>query len=675
MARIPQPFIDDLLDRIDIVDVVSARIDLRKSGKNYSARCPFHDEKTPSFSVSPDKQFFYCFGCGAGGNAIGFVMDHDHVNFPEAVETLARQCGMDVPKEEPRDAAADSQRRKLYAILGEADRYYRQQLKHHPEAKIPIDYLKKRGLSGEISRTFGIGFAPPGWDNLINRLCHNDEDVGLLMEAGLVIRKEDSNNRVYDRFRNRIIFPIRDTRGRTIGFGGRVLDDSKPKYLNSPETAVYHKGRELYGLYEAHKALGEIRALMVVEGYMDVVALAQHGIHNTVATLGTAATTDHLEKLFRYTSDVIFCFDGDEAGRRAALRAMETCLPVMEDGKSARFLFLPEGEDPDTLVRKLGKDGFNKLIDCAQPLSEFLFANLQQNIDTSTMDGKARLSQLAAPLINRIPRGVFYQLMLKELAKRTDMDTDSLAAIIAPPTKPDASPLEGETTNSLPGDYANYADFPDADSAPYDRGDYDDYSGNDLHFEPSNRQPGASQGITTTTARRLKLSPLRRLILMLLHMPELRLKLESMEGLAALDDPDAEMLVDLCALLDENPHYTLNHILGYWRGIYGADKGEALARIAAADMFIATALPLRDNLGEFMDLCRHLQDEIESNKPPRQRLEAILAKPNLDANDRKQITRLQSLLTNEEKNELYQLIKQALTSAAGKKLKPDLPLK
>jgi DNA primase len=677
MARIPQPFIDDLLDRIDIVDVVSARIDLRKSGKNYSARCPFHDEKTPSFSVSPDKQFYYCFGCGAGGNAIGFVMDHDHVNFPEAVETLARQCGMDVPKEEPRNSAADNQRRKLYAILSDADRYYRHQLKHHSEAKIPIDYLKKRGLSGEISRTFGIGFAPPGWDNLINRLCQNDDDVSLLMEAGLVIRKEDSNNRVYDRFRNRIIFPIRDTRGRTIGFGGRVLDDSKPKYLNSPETAIYHKGRELYGLYEAHKALGEIRSLMVVEGYMDVVALAQHGIHNAVATLGTAATAEHLEKLFRYTSDIIFCFDGDDAGRRAALRAMETCLPAMEDGKSARFLFLPEGEDPDTLVRKLGKDGFSKLMDCAQPLSEFLFTNLEQNIDTSTMDGKARLSQLAAPLINRIPKGVFYQLMLKELAKRTDMDTDSLAAIIAPPAKPTTSQPEDQAPASLPGDYANYADIPIGDSAPYDQGDYHDsypsYPGE--NFEPSGHQRGATHGAIIPAAKRLKLSPLRRLILMLLHMPELRLKLEAIEGLSTLDDPDAEMLVDLCALLDENPHYTLNHILGYWRGIYGADKGEALARIAAADMFMPAALSLRDNLSEFMDLCRHLQDEIESNKPPRERLEAILAKPNLDANDRKQITRLQNLLTREEKNELYQLIKQALTSAAGKKLKPDLPLK
>src|SRR5690606_28626611 len=381
MALIPQRFIDDLLDKVDIVDVVGSRISLRKSGKNYSARCPFHDEKTPSFTVSPDKQFYYCFGCGAGGNAIGFVMDYDRTDFPQAVEQLARHAGLEVPRESRERDPADSRRKQLYSLLAEAEKYYRAQLRQHPDAKLATDYLKKRGLTGAIAGQFAIGFAPPGWDNLIGHLGHDDQRVRLLREAGLVIQKEDSPGRVYDRFRQRIMFPIRDTRGRTIGFGGRVLGNDKPKYLNSPETPVFHKGSELYGLYEAHTTLREIPNLLVVEGYMDVVALAQHGIHNAVATLGTAATAEHLAKLFRYTAEVIFCFDGDNAGRQAARRALETCLPAMTDGRSARFLFLPEGEDPDTLVRKLGAEGFTRLLADAQPLSEFLFHTLGESLN------------------------------------------------------------------------------------------------------------------------------------------------------------------------------------------------------------------------------------------------------------------------------------------------------
>ncbi|MFA5493862.1 MAG: DNA primase, partial [Porticoccaceae bacterium] len=461
MALIPQRFIDDLLDKVDIVEVVGARISLRKSGKNYSARCPFHDEKTPSFTVNPDKQFYYCFGCGAGGNAIGFVMDYDRADFPGAVEMLARHAGMEVPRENRERDPADGRRKQLYALLDEAEKYYRTQLRKHPDARLATEYLKKRGLSGVIAGQFGIGFAPPGWDNLISQLGDDDQRVQLLLEAGLVIRKEGESNRVYDRFRQRIMFPIRDTRGRTIGFGGRVLGDDKPKYLNSPETPVFHKGSELYGLYEAHTALREIPNLVVVEGYMDVVALAQHGIHNAVATLGTAATVEHLAKLFRYTAEVIFCFDGDSAGRKAARRALETSLAAMTDGRSARFLFLPEGEDPDTLVRKLGAEGFGKLLSAAEPLSEFLFATLEDGVNLATVDGKARLSKLAAPLINRIPEGVYRQLMLKQLAQRTDMDVDSLRNIVVAPVPDVAVPEEAQEAppeRSPEGDeYADYA--------------------------------------------------------------------------------------------------------------------------------------------------------------------------------------------------------------------------
>jgi len=599
MSLIPQRFIDDLLDKVDIVDVVGSRISLRKSGKNYSARCPFHDEKTPSFTVSPDKQFYYCFGCGAGGNAIGFVMDYDRTEFPQAVEQLARHCGLEVPRETTRSDPADGRRKQLYSVLAEAEKYYRTQLRAHPESKLAVDYLKTRGLTGAIAGTFGIGFAPPGWDNLITHLGHDDSRVGLLLEAGLVIRKDDGGNRVYDRFRQRIMFPIRDTRGRTIGFGGRVLGDDKPKYLNSPETPVFHKGSELYGLYEAHTQLREIPNLVVVEGYMDVVALAQHGIHNAVATLGTAATDEHLAKLFRYTSEVIFCFDGDNAGRKAARRALETCLPAMTDGRSARFLFLPEGEDPDTLVRKLGSEGFSKLLTSAQPLSEFLFTALQEGLNLDSVDGKARLSKLCAPLINRIPDGVYRQLMLKQLAQRTDMDVETLSAIISiPPAATDVASAtidsgDDDSAQPPPDDYEDYA-------GRYDSGtdSYPDYSTSALapHRDPA-----------VINAKRLKLSAVQRLILLLLHSPALCHELAILTDLAHLDDPDTELLINLAALLQENPDYTLNHVLGYWRGIHGAEQGELLARIAASDLVRAPEHTERDDLAELADICRHLQ--------------------------------------------------------------------
>lgn len=666
MARIPQGFIDDLLDRLDIVDVVGSRIDLRKTGKNYSARCPFHNEKTPSFSVSPDKQFYYCFGCGAGGNAIGFVMDHDHLNFPEAVENLARHCGMEVPKEATRDSAIDTYRRKLYQVMENADRFYRTQLRQHGDKQAAINYLKKRGLSGNISNTFGIGFAPPGWDNLITNLCQHDEDIRTLIDAGLVVRKDDGREKTYDRFRNRIIFPIRDTRGRTIGFGGRVLDDSKPKYLNSPETPIFHKGRELYGLYEAHKALGTIGSLVVVEGYMDVVALNQHGIHNVVATLGTAATSDHLEKLFRYTTDVIFCFDGDSAGVKAAQRALETCLPAMTDGRTARFLFLPDGEDPDTLVRKLGKDSFNQMLDDAQPLSDFLFSHVGEGINLATMDGKARLSQLAAPMINKLPKGVFKNLMLKELARRTDMEVDALTDIIVPP--PDV--IESEIAANQP-----YEDEHTEAAASYYGDEHLGNSYDDSYFEtyealgPGNFDgedySGGSALSATGSApgkKRLKLSAVERLILLLLHQTELRTQVAAIKHLETLDDPNTEILVDLCALLNEYPNYSLNHVLSY----YGQERREILARIVAADMLGVSPDNPRDNFAECRDICRHLEELIEKNAPATQKLDELLQLAELSNKDQKRLLQLWTREVPEADRtpERYSLMKQVL---AGKK--------
>jgi DNA primase len=411
-GRIPPEFIDNLLSRVDVVDIINQRVPLRRAGHEYKACCPFHDEKTPSFTVSPNKQFYHCFGCGAHGTALGFLMEYDRLSFPEAVEELATSVGLELPTEIAFQQGPDN--RPLYDLLEEAADWYSQQLRQHPEAQQATEYLQQRGLSGEIARDFRMGFAPPGWNNLMSQLGSSPERLRLLEKAGLL---SSGKGRQYDRFRDRIIFPIRDTRGRVVGFGGRVMGDDTPKYLNSPETPVFHKGRELYGLYESRQALKDIDALLVVEGYMDVVALAQHGIRNAVATLGTATTPDHLEKLFRSTPRVIFCFDGDRAGRDAAWKALETALPLLRDGRQASFLFLPEGEDPDSLVRQIGENEFRDYLKKAQPLSDFLFGKLAEQVDMTTLDGRARLVSLARPYLDKLPTGVFRDMMEQQLTE------------------------------------------------------------------------------------------------------------------------------------------------------------------------------------------------------------------------------------------------------------------
>lgn len=615
-GKIPQSFIDDLLDRVDIVDIVGSRIDLRKSGKNHSARCPFHDEKTPSFTVSQDKQFYYCFGCGAGGNAIGFVMDYDHTAFPEAVESLARHAGLEVPRESNHNDAATERRKGLYAVAEKADRYYRNCLRQHPEAKTAVDYLKSRGLSGEVARTFGIGFAPPGWDNLLQTLGQSDLDIQQLKDTGLLIDRQEEG-KLYDRFRNRIMFPIRDLRGRTIGFGGRVLGDDKPKYLNSPETPLFHKGRELYGLYEANQQMREAPSLLVVEGYMDVVALSQCGIHNAVATLGTAVTAEHLEKLFRHTSAVVFCFDGDSAGRTAALRALETALPVMIDGRSARFLFVPEGEDPDTLVRKIGKDQFLSLVESATPLSQYLFDSLSEGLDVSSMDGRARLSKLAAPLINRIPQGVFKALMLKTLSEKTGLDTETLTSLIVPATPITDRDISPEYPEDL--GYGTYPDY--MDNSPLE--DYDH------RHSPTRNQAKVS--------KRVKMSPAYTMIALLANHPELIAHCAALETLQKLDDEGIEILLPLVELLLENPNYSLNHILGYWRGVHSADQAEALAKIAATDLLRPVANSERDNQREFIDSQDRLLRKALAQLAPAELLRHLADKEAVDELDLKHL--------------------------------------
>jgi DNA primase len=433
---IAQDFIDELLARTDIVEVIQPRVVLKKTGQNFSGLCPFHQEKSPSFNVSQEKQFYYCFGCQASGTALKFLMEYDRLDFIAAIELLAGMAGLQVPQSSPGATPERIEHRKsIYQILDQSADFFQRQLKEHEKKPQAIEYLKGRGLSGAIARDFGLGYAPPGWDNLYRDQAKTNLEHDLLIESGMVIRNDD-DDKTYDRFRDRIMFPIRDFRGRVIAFGGRILGDGQPKYLNSPETPVFHKGRELYGLFEARKRTKKLTQLLVVEGYMDVVALAQYEINYAVATLGTATSSEHLERMFRVVSRVVFCFDGDKAGRNAAWKALTVTLPLMSDGQSARFLFLPDGEDPDSLVRKEGKEKFETRLSEAQPLSEFFFNKLQMDIDMRSMDGKAEFSNLAMPMIKEIPAGVFKQLMIEQLSSVTGLSADKLiAASAASPPK------------------------------------------------------------------------------------------------------------------------------------------------------------------------------------------------------------------------------------------------
>jgi len=440
-GRIPQDFINDLIDRSDIVEVVGSRIALKKAGREFKACCPFHGEKTPSFTLSPEKGFYHCFGCGAHGTVIGFLMEHDRLEFIEAVEELAAINGVEVPRDAAQ-AGPVSPATPLYEMLDTVSQLYQEQLRKHPSA---VQYLKQRGLDGETVVRFMIGYAPAGWDFLLQRFGAADDGRERLLKSGLALRNEDG--RVYDRFRERIMFPIRDSRGRVVGFGGRVLDHGEPKYLNSPETPVFHKGRELYGLYEARRANRKLERLLVVEGYMDVVALACHGITNSVATLGTATTPDHLQRLFRTTNEIIFCFDGDRAGRDAAWRALQVTLPELREGRQVRFLFLAEGEDPDSVVRKHGAKAFHEQLDRSLPLSEYLLQHLKEATDMRSMDGQARLAELARPLLNRIPPGIYRELLLERLAREVGLAPARLANLLEQPADavPDFAP-EPRTT-------------------------------------------------------------------------------------------------------------------------------------------------------------------------------------------------------------------------------------
>ena len=631
---IPQSFIDDLLNRTDIVDVVSSRVQMKKAGKNYTACCPFHKEKTPSFSVSPDKQFYYCFGCGAGGNALGFIMDHDNLDFPQAVEELAKAAGMEIPREEsgrphkPRQPT-DS---PLYPLLTAAAEFYRQALKSHPARKAAVDYLKGRGLTGEIARDFGLGFAPPGWDNLYKHLSSDTLQQKAMIDAGLLVENAETGKR-YDRFRDRVMFPIRDSRGRIIAFGGRVLGDDKPKYLNSPETPVFHKGQELYGLFEARKFNRSLDEIIVVEGYMDVIALAQQGLRNAVATLGTATSEEHMKRLFRVVPSVLFCFDGDQAGRNAAWRALEATLPCLQDGRRARFLFLPEGEDPDTLVRSEGTDAFKARINQhAQPLADYFFQQLTEEADPRSLEGKAHMATLAAPLIDKVPGANLRALMRQRLSEITGLTSETVSQLAQKaPAAPQPAYDPGIDYDAMP----DYSDFQQPDSylpqqewTPKKPGAGGKKWENKPWDKKGKRGGEREQAWIPVGVEPPTLTALRTL----LHHPQLAKKVEDAGHFAAEDQTNNQLLIALVEAVQKNPKLSSIQLLSRW---HGTEQGRLLQRLLEKEWLIDA-----DNLEQqFFDTITSL-----SARQRERNLEQLLRKAR------------QGELSSEEKNQLRDLL-------------------
>ncbi|MFT5175437.1 MAG: DNA primase [Gammaproteobacteria bacterium] len=534
---IPQSFIDDLINRADIVEIINAHVSLKKAGREYTACCPFHDEKSPSFTVSPQKQFYHCFGCGAHGTVLGFMMDYERLEFVDAIEELASRYGLEVPRDggtnEPRDNESRARNQAILEVLEQANVHFKRSLREHPQAQSAKEYLKGRGMSGRTAQAFEIGYAPPGWDNLLNALGHDEHAIRALSEAGLLSEGEDGKRR-YDRFRDRIMFPIHDRRGRVVGFGARTLGDDTPKYLNSPETAVFHKGRELYGLFRVQQLRERPDTVIVVEGYMDVAMLHEFGIDYACAALGTAATPDQMERLFRFNPDVVFCFDGDKAGRRAAWRALENALPFMRDGCRARFMFLPDGDDPDSFVQQHGKEAFEALLARAPTLTEFLFQNLRENNDTHSPEGQARLKEQARPLIERLPDGTLKTLAAQRLAQLLGLSLDR---------------TEGELGISHMASVA------------------------------SSSQASSFAREQTRTPRSV-VTPARRAITALVHFPALAAHADDVRDIALLGTAGAGLLAEMITTLKMRPNLSTAGLLEHFRD---HAQGEALMRLATSE--------------------------------------------------------------------------------------------
>lgn len=608
-GRIPQRFIDDLLARTDIVDLIGSRVQLKKTGRNHSALCPFHQEKSPSFTVSADKQFYHCFGCGASGNALRFVMEFDRLNFPEAIEALAGRAGMEVPREgesdEQRQQARVQAKRQEEAVnlLELGTRFYQQQLAS-PAAHQAHEYLSRRGLSEEIVSRYAIGYAPAGWDTLKRHLIEKGVDENVQVEYGLLVRKEEAG-RSWDRFRDRVIFPIRDWKGRTIGFGGRVLGDEKPKYLNSPESPVFHKGRELYGLYEARVQSKRPERMLIVEGYMDVVALAQHGVDYAVATLGTATTDEHLRRLFRLVDEVVFCFDGDAAGRQAAHRALNTVLPLMIDGRQARFLFLPEGEDPDSLIRQEGGEAFEQRIVRAGSLTEYLFDHAGEGRDLRRIEDRERFASAVLEGIGKLPQGLLRSLLMRELSERTGLERSTLEEL-----------SEGSARS---GSGASQA------------------SQHQTRTQTSGYQePPAGKGSPPRQKGATTLSSSGRILHLIVHSPVLVESLPEGEAWCP-DDEDGQLLLDVVRLVRAGGYRSSQVLLAHF---HGSSHGSRLLALLQREPLIPAALRQR----EMEVLVAHFEQQRQRLSPERE-LEALQAR---ERNGEK--------LTREEAGRLWQLI-------------------
>jgi len=590
-GRIPRAFIDELIARTDIVELISARVPLKRAGREFKACCPFHDEKTASFWVSPDKQFYHCFGCGAHGTAVGFLMAYDRLSFPEAVEELATRYGLSVPHEGGSSASPAGRgsgsgagetgvesSAELYKLLTEAMEFFRSTFASSERART---YAARRGLNAEFIERFGIGYAPESWNELLRRLGRNERALGDLVSVGLTIEREGSgasregaSAHYYDRFRDRLMFPIRDTRGRVIGFGGRIIDQGEPKYLNSPETALFHKGQELYGLYETRLARQALKRLIVVEGYMDAVRLHQAGLPYAVATLGTATTPDHLRRAFRLVSEIVFAFDGDRAGRAAAWRALQNALPEVKAGREIRFLFLPDGEDPDSLVGREGAQAFEARVAAAMPMSEYLVAHLGEQADVSHADGKARFMALLQPLWERVAPGIYRELLLERIAEVLRLPQERLQQWLAhreaPPIAVNPGPARGERLRGK-------------------------------------RQPGAGRGSLVTQA-----------ITLLLHFPAAAagVSAEQRSALEPLQRPGIAVLAELLAQQAAQPAATMAQILERWR-----ERAEyrRLAELAAVVPLIPDAAAAGLELSQAVD--RLLDREVRHR-----RVEALIEK-------------------------------------------------
>ncbi|HVN46443.1 MAG TPA: DNA primase [Steroidobacteraceae bacterium] len=591
MGRIPQHFIDELIARTDIVELIGARVPLKKSGREFKACCPFHTEKTPSFWVSPDKQFYHCFGCGRHGTSLGFLMDHDHMAFPEAVEELAARLGLTVPHEGGAERSVPRGDELLYELMARVARFYCEQLAREPRAGA---YLAKRGLTSATLERFAIGYAPNSWQELLRRFGASDGERKRLAEAGLIIERERvpgrDEERYYDRFRDRVMFPIRDVRGRIIAFGGRVLDAGEPKYLNSPETVLFHKGRELYGLYEARQARRNLERLVVVEGYMDTVSLHQAGIDYAVATLGTATTAEHLRRIFRLVPTVVFAFDGDRAGRAAAWRALQQALPEAREGREIRFLFLPQGQDPDTLILAEGRDAFEQRLAAAVPLSEYLIRELSEQSELGSADGRARFAEQARPLFARVPAGVYRELLLERLAQVVGLAPERLEAL-----------WSGRPSATSPG--------------------------------PTPAPPAPTAPARATRAGRGSL--VRQAIIRLLHHPAIALEVTAAEraGLEASEEPGVALLRELLDDLRQQPARIPAQVIQRW---VTHQEGETLQKLLAREEVITGAEAAG---GELRAALVKLADQAASR-----RLEALEAKSRAGSLSADELVEFQGLI-------------------------------